>query len=240
MRGLANLMLILCSVLSWTAYAQEIGSRQFTERDVLESRIHGRQRQLTDIEWQRYETLMLGTRGIWTPSADPLLVLGAHAASDQERRRYADLYVAQQFERVEGELAFQRAVTAAWARNFPQQARIGSTPFVSRGQDTVKSLIENAQPRRYGVVVEIECASCRPVVNAFVSRAKKPGHPPVDFFVRGTDGVDTALLAWATQHNIPVETTLDKRVTLNHGSDYSGPVPQTYVLRRDGQWQSVE
>ena len=67
---------------------------------------------------------MRGRRGVWTPGADPLLVLGAHARTEAERRRFAEAFVRAEHERVEGELAFERAVQAAWARLFPGELRL--------------------------------------------------------------------------------------------------------------------
>ena len=56
-------------------------------------------------DWTRCETLMTGRCGLWSPDADPLLVLGAHARTAAERR-FAEAYVAAEMGRVEGELAF--------------------------------------------------------------------------------------------------------------------------------------
>ena len=69
---------------------------------------------------------MRGRRGTWTPGADTLLVLGAHARTEVERRRLAEAFVVAEHARVEGELAFERAVQAAWTRLFPGQLRIAA------------------------------------------------------------------------------------------------------------------
>ncbi|MGH8538247.1 MAG: hypothetical protein ACREXM_17795, partial [Gammaproteobacteria bacterium] len=61
---------------------------------------------LTGEDWQRYERLMTGPRGIWSPHLDPVTALGVHAESDAERRRYAEILVRLERERTEREFAF--------------------------------------------------------------------------------------------------------------------------------------
>jgi len=43
---------------------------------------------LSSQEFQRYRTLMQGSRGVYSPGLDPLTALGIEAQSDAERRRY--------------------------------------------------------------------------------------------------------------------------------------------------------
>src|SRR3546814_5294763 len=56
-------------------------------------------------EWTRYEELMDGPLGIYSPNLDPLSALGVEARSDEERRRYAELQVHAESRRVEKLLA---------------------------------------------------------------------------------------------------------------------------------------
>ena len=222
------------------ALSQEMRESVLSERTFQETHQQARQWQLTEPQWRRYQELMSGVRGIWTPNADPLLVLGAHAKTEQERRHLADLYVAREFDRVEGELAFQRAVTAAWSRNFPQRDRINSMAQLRPRQDVIKDLLDRGQVRRYGVVVESDCAACETVAGQFIAKAREAGHPPVDFFVRDMKGDGRTLARWATSRGVPVEATVRGQITLNHGHDYTGPVPQTFVMRGDGQWRLLD
>ncbi len=79
---------------------------------------------LTDEEWQRYQALMNGRRGVFSPDLDPITALGIEARTAEERRRFAELSVQQDFKRVEAELAFQREVDAAWKRLYPIFCRL--------------------------------------------------------------------------------------------------------------------
>src|SRR3546814_19228268 len=75
-------------------------------------------------EWTRYEELMDGPLGIYSPNLDPLSALGVEARSDEERRRYAELQVHAESRRVEKLLAYQRAYVDAWQRLHPGLQRV--------------------------------------------------------------------------------------------------------------------
>lgn len=82
---------------------------------------------LNQQEWTRYQTLMQGPRGVYSPGIDPLTALGIEARSAEERRRYADLQVQAERRRVEKELAYQRAYDEAFARAYPGEGVIRLT-----------------------------------------------------------------------------------------------------------------
>ncbi len=62
--------------------------------------------------------------GHFSPNLDPLTALGIEARSDEERRRYAELQVQVEAQRVEKTLAYQRAYDAAWQRLHPGMQRV--------------------------------------------------------------------------------------------------------------------
>lgn len=86
---------------------------------------------VTPEEWQRYLTLKQQARGVWSPGLDPLTTLGVEADTDHERQRFAELLVRQEYQRLEKELAFQRAYDAAWQRLYP-----GLTPLKTTSAST--------------------------------------------------------------------------------------------------------
>lgn len=77
---------------------------------------------LTNEEWARYGELMDGPLGIYSPNIDPLSALGIEAPSEQEQRRYAELQVQAEAQRVEKLLAYQRAYDEAWQRLYPTRS----------------------------------------------------------------------------------------------------------------------
>ena len=177
---------------------------------------------LSPEDWSRYEALMRGRRGVWTPGADPLLVLGAHARTEAERRRFAEAFVRAEHERVEGELAFERAVQAAWARLFPGELRL-----------SVQSPA-GSPPERYALVFDRDCEGCEAKVRAYAG-----GAAPVDLYVRGA-GDDAALRLWAWSHGVRAADVRAGRVTVNHDDgSVPGPAPAVWA-RRGGRWAPVE
>ena len=172
-------------------------------------------------DWARYEELMRGRRGVWTPDADPLLVLGAHARNDAERRRYAEAFVLAEHARVEGELVFERAVQSAWARLFPGKPRIAVPVPVPAAE-------------RYAVAVDRDCADCASILRDYLK-----GDAPVDVYVRGAED-DEDLRAWAAAHGVDAAEVRRGRITVNHGEGgVPGDGPAVWA-RRGGRWSAVE
>ena len=174
-------------------------------------------------DWTRYQTLMTGRRGLWSPDADPLLVLGAHARTAAERRRFAEAYVAAEMARVEGELAFERAVGEAWARLYGDEEMFAAAPGAGP---------EAAAAVRFAVAVDADCVACRALVRRFWG-----GGRPVDFHVLGTGGRDAALRAWVAGLDVDVSRP---GVTVNHGDRFEGEaVPLVLGQALDGTWREL-
>ena len=78
---------------------------------------------LSKEEWLRYQELVRGPRGYWSPGLDPIAALGIHATTDAERRRLAERFVEMENQRIQGELAFQRAVNTVVQARYGEQQR---------------------------------------------------------------------------------------------------------------------
>ncbi|EAZ5300541.1 TIGR03759 family integrating conjugative element protein [Salmonella enterica] len=180
---------------------------------------------LTTEEWQRYETLKKGRRGVLSPGLDPLTMLGIEARSDEERRHFAELTVKQEFQRVEAELAFQREVNSAWMRVYP-----GVLPV----QD-LRSEVSNA---RQALFVKDNCPACDRKLTQLMK-----SNQPLDIYLVGSGGKDEAVRSWAKKHYIPAEKVKSRQVTLNHDNGMwlkygNGMMP--VVLQQGAQgWQRV-
>lgn len=126
---------------------------------------------LTDSEWQRYQQLRQGERGIWSPGLDPLTTLGVEANNDAERQRFAELLARKEHQRVEKELAFQRAYNQAWKRLYPTL-----TP--------IRSVI---QPR-LALFVSEKCAACETLAQKLINDDR-----PLDIWLVNSRNDDASL-----------------------------------------------
>lgn len=75
--------------------------------------------QLTKADWNRYQEIMDGPQGRWTPNEDPTFVLGQWARTPQELRRFAEAQVEIEKKRAERGIAFELAYQEAWNRLYP-------------------------------------------------------------------------------------------------------------------------
>lgn len=183
---------------------------------------------LSQQEWSHYLELKQSERGIWSPDLDPLTTLGVEATTDAERRKYADLLVEKEAQRVEKELAFQRAYDAAWKRRFP----------------ALMPVADNRQPSpltsdsRLAVFVREACPPCDIRLKALLHTAH-----PLDIWLVGSDRDDTRLRRWALSQNIDIARVKNHQVTLNHDDGRwqqfgQGQMPAV-LEQQEGQWVPV-
>lgn len=166
---------------------------------------------LTDDEYQRYQSIMSGPRGVWSPNLDPLTALGLAARNDAERQRYAELLVEMERKRVEAELALQRAYDQAWKRLYPGAMPV--KPFTSK--DRQPSFFDEtpANNQRLNVVVATEgCSQCDTTVKRLLNSGAL-----MDIWVVDSDGNDNKIRHWARRLGIPQQQVRDGIITLNHG-----------------------
>lgn len=191
----------------------------------LQSKGNAQEWGLTPEEWQRYETLKKGRRGVLSPGLDPLTMLGIEARSDEERRHFAELTVKQEFQRVEAELAFQREVNSAWTRIYPSVL-------------PVQDLRSEANNARQALFVKENCPACERKLTQLMK-----SNQPLDIYLVDSGGKDDAVRNWAKKHNIPAKKVTSRQITLNHDSGMwlkygNGLMP--VVLRQGAQgWQRV-
>lgn len=170
---------------------------------------------LSEVEWARYETLMRGPRGRWSPDLDPLMVLGIHAETEAERRRFAEMTVRQEHDRVDRELAFQREYDAAWRRLYPNELRLDPARLMEDAGDASEPPFVAGD--RLLVFVDITCTeACASVVARALARQQATPGLAVDFYLRGTNGRDDAIRQWAQSQRVPPELVRARTVTLNH------------------------
>ncbi|PHM24833.1 TIGR03759 family integrating conjugative element protein [Xenorhabdus budapestensis] len=216
--------LLSSSVWATTPTPLALQQTQSTESQQHSLKSQAEQWKLSADEYQRYQQLMKGPRGIQSPGLDPLTALGIEADGDAERRRYAEQWVKSEFARTEKELRFQQEVNAAWQRLFPDVLPVNMT--TSRETSGRLALFVRAK----------DCPQCDTRL-AEVLAAKQP----VDIYLVDSQRNDDTLRQWAKTHRIPVGQVRNRQITLNHDTGYwfrfgKGLMP---VLLRQGEqgWQ---
>ncbi|CFQ34427.1 TIGR03759 family integrating conjugative element protein [Yersinia bercovieri] len=177
------------------------GSTALQTLEEIQSKKSAQQWGLTTEEWQRYQQLRQGRRGILSPGLDPITMLGVEARSEEERRYYAELSVRLDFQRVEAELAFQREVNFAWERAYPDILPV-QVAGGNLGQGS----------HRLALFIRTDCGTpCENKVASLLASLR-----PLDIYLVGSNGKDETVRTWARKLAIPVERVKAKTVTLNH------------------------
>ncbi|EPO4107816.1 TIGR03759 family integrating conjugative element protein [Enterobacter asburiae] len=178
---------------------------------------------ITPEEWQRYLMLKQQVRGVWSPGLDPLTTLGVEADTDHERQRFAELLVRQEYQRLEKELAFQRAYDAAWQRLYP-----GLTPLKTTSASTT----------RVSLFVKDDCPPCDSLLRTLLAQQR-----PLDIWLINSEGDDNRVRRWAMAHGIDAKLVSEHSITLNHDAGRWLLLGQSKIpvaLERKGeQWHEV-
>ncbi|MCF5508342.1 MULTISPECIES: TIGR03759 family integrating conjugative element protein [Pseudomonadaceae] len=191
---------------------------------------------LTTQEWTRYQTVMDGPRGIYSPGLDPLTALGIEAKSEEERRRYAELQVQAERQRIDKELAYQKAYDQAFARLYPNEKviQISSNPAPSAGTGAVTALKGTG---RLAVFVQDSCTACIAKVKDLQAQKQS-----FDLYFVGSQGDDEKIRRWAILAGVEPTSVRNRQITLNHdagrwlGLGLGGELPAV-VREVNGQWQ---
>ncbi|CDM88733.1 TIGR03759 family integrating conjugative element protein [Xenorhabdus bovienii] len=216
------LMWLLLSNSVWAATPTPLASQQIhaTESQQQSLKSQAKQWKLSADEYQHYQHLMKGPRGIQSTGLDPLTTLGIEAESDAERRRYAEQWVRAEFARTEKELRFQREVDTAWQRLFP---------------DVLPVNMEKSRETNGRLALFIKAKDCLPCETRL--SGVLAANQPVDIYLVDSQSNDDILRQWAKTHRIPVERVRNRQITLNHDAGYwlrfgKGLMP---VLLRQGE-----
>ena len=185
---------------------------------------------LTEQEWQRYQELNQGARGIWSPGLDPLTSLGVESRNEQERERYARLLAKKMHDRMERELQFQRTYDRVFAEMYPNEQPFKVEPHISE---------------RFGRVIYFtrleNCDKCETNADRVLQYVNDK--TPIDIYFVGVKN-NEQIYNWAKKHNIDPNKVNRKLITLNHDNgawlQYAdGKMPAAFQIQQDGQWQQI-
>ncbi len=188
---------------------------------------------LTQEEWTRYEKVMKGKIGVWSPNIDPLTALGLDAKNDAERQHFAEILARIEYERAEKLIAFQLAYDQAFKKLYP-----GQLPFKDTSGDNNK---HTQNFNRIAYFTRVDCGEkCEKNLTRLFNVV---GNNPVDIYIVGSQGKDEVIQKWALQNKIDIEKVKSRQITLNHDKGYwlayaDGKIPAAF--RMVGQeWQPL-
>ncbi|PKF23301.1 TIGR03759 family integrating conjugative element protein [Pseudomonas hunanensis] len=191
---------------------------------------------LTLKEYERYQEVMRGPRGVYSPGLDPLTALGIEARSESERRRFAELQVQAERQRVDRELAYQRAYDEAYQRMFPgiKAIEISTTPSGQAGSGSGPALEGNG---RMALFVKDDCLPCIDQVKRL-----QASQTPFDLYFVGSQQDDERIRRWAILAGIDPSSVKSRLITLNHDQGrwarlgLGGSLPAA-VTQVNGSWR---
>ena len=174
---------------------------------------HRQQWALSIADWARYKTLMQGIRGSISPkNISPIEVLGTHARTDGERRKYAEIWARMRHEDIERILAFQLAYNQAFARLYPNEQLIDTSLLnLDQGSDFKAG-------DRVLVFLKVEqCAECEKIIQK-VMRDEVVKTLYVDIYFVDTQNKidDNKIRQWAKRQQIDAQRLKTGSITLNH------------------------
>lgn len=205
--------------------------------------------QLSEPEWQRYVGLMQGIRGSISPSSlSPIEVLGIHAETDAERKRYARRWAQLMREDVERILAFQHAYTEASLELYGSQPIINKSQLPATGiTSSEANRISKDQSLQDGdrLLVFLKVNACLPCLVMVQQVLARTAHQKVQVDIYFTDTRDPQdnplIIAWAKQQRLDPKQLSQKTLTLNHdqgslakvSQSGSAEVPVVFLMRHE-------
>ncbi len=200
---------ILLAALMLSPFVHAANSNSSVEQsDTTQTRTQSLQQQagqwgVSSEDYQRYQQLMKGPRGIQSPGLDPLSTLGIEARTEAERRQFAEKWVKQEFARTQKELEFQKEINKAWQRLYPDLLPVNMGNAAGIAHDTGGRLALFVKSK--------DCPTCDARLSAVLTDNR-----PVDIYLVDSQGNDAFLRKWAVDHHIPADKVRSRQITLNH------------------------
>lgn len=158
-------------------------------------------------QWKKYQTVLKGPRGNWTPNLDPLIVLGIEAKTVKERNYWAEKLVYQERERSSKEIAFEISYQKSQERLFGHIPLYKNKPHLSSVRTTYEG---NRHPNsRHLMFIKLPCEPCKNDVVGLVDSGLK-----IDIYF-DKNATKKEIQAWANEASIPVDWVKSHRVTFN-------------------------
>lgn len=168
---------------------------------------------LDQTEWLRYQELKSGVRAhLSIDTISPLEVLGIHAKSEFERKKYAHQWARVVYEDAKRVLEFQRAFDDAM-HAITQDEPLIDIVHLPHGTSKTQTL-EGSD--RLILFVETDCAICSNLVPSILDAI--PTNVPLDiFFLESTAVLDSRRVdSWLMEYGLVEHVNSNRNVTFNN------------------------
>lgn len=214
---ITGLLLMLFVILFSPVKATETKVKKLKQTQInvqeIREESHRQQWALSKVDWARYKTLMQGIRGSISPkNISPIEVLGTHARTDAERRKYAEIWARMRHEDIDRILAFQLAYNQAFARLYPNEQIIDTKLLnLTQGNDFKTG-------DRVLVFLKVEqCAECEKIIQKVLrDELVKALHVDIYFVDTQNKIDDDKIRQWAKRQQIDAQRLKTGSITLNH------------------------
>jgi len=185
---------------------------------------------ITQQEWNRYQSIMRTTGKYFWKNMDPVTVLGLNARSREERNRYAKLLAIQEHKKVKAEILLSRAFHTQSMKLYGHKiidlSKLGLPLQNTSVTDTNKAHFGD----RYILFINTHCTEC----DALVKNVRDNMGIGVSLDLEFKNDTRREIVAWARKQNITPSVVRSKRITLNPESGlynkYKNPaVPSLYL-----------
>ena len=159
-------------------------------------------------EWNDYQRIMQGPRGLWTPDLDPIHVLGMSAKTTSEMKKYARKMAQMEFDRLEREGNFSRAFELEINKLLNGRKLFPVNTQAVNDQDVVKQNL-SFLGSRIQFFVQLPCDKCLQQIQTWLK-----GDATFDIHFLNAKNADIKL--WVVKMGISPLLVSSKRITLNH------------------------
>lgn len=197
---------------------------------------------LSSDDYARYLDLMKNTpAGRWYKNSDPTEVLAINARNEAEREHYAEIIAKSTHDRLENELAMQRAFNIAWQKLYPDVKPI-ALPSEKTSQQNHVNLQAGDQLLLF---TDLNNTSNGFMLPALFPVIEQHAGIKLGIFIVGNSVSDKAIQDWAKQNQIPLKLVEQGSIVLDHDKGRfaqmakgAGSLP-TLILNHQGRFNVV-
>ncbi len=180
---------------------------------------------LTEDDWKKYEHIKKGFRGYWTPDLDPVTTLGVEAKTEEERRKYARIFITIEGDRIEREVAFENMVQEEFSKMYPNvplfdprklyefDRKYNPHKIKKLEQERWLNSMKRSNRLTYITSFEESCTECQTDIKTVLQNYADKN---IDIYFVNSGGNDEKIRQFAVKHNIPLRKVQSNQISLNH------------------------